>query len=107
MFHFWDFDKKPELIAIFRGQYKSVGAFKKNVYYFKKTKDDKAGVHIWGLVQINNLFYGVPFGTKIKLTYLGMKPMPDSGRMFKDFNLEILSAPDEDEDITTPNVREK
>lgn len=91
MFNFWDFEKNPEFVGTFKGQYKSVGAFKKNVYFFRT--DDGKSVHVWGLVQINNLFYGVPFGTKFKLKYLGMKPMPDSGRLFKDFSLEVLESP--------------
>lgn len=98
MFNFWDFDKNPEFTGIFRGQYKSVGAFKKNVYYF--ITDGKKGVHVWGLVQINNLFYGVPFGTKVHLKYLGMEKMPDSERKFKNFEMNILESPQQDEPPT-------
>lgn len=96
MFNFWDFNVDPEFIAVFKGQYKSVGAFKKNVYHFRTA--DKKSIHIWGLVQINNLFYGVPFGTKVRLKYLGIKKMPDSGRDFKDFEMEIISPPKDGDD---------
>lgn len=92
-FNFWEPKEGDEIVAIFKGQYKSVGAFKKNVYFFR---DGKKSIHIWGLVQINNLFYGVPFGTKVALKYLGMEKMPDSKRMFKNFELKIIAPPDDE-----------
>lgn len=90
-FNFWAWDTNKVLEATFVGQYKSVGRFKKNVYCFKD-KDGKA-IHAWSFVQLNNLLHGVPFGTKVKLTYLGMEKMPDSERLFKNFELDILDAP--------------
>lgn len=104
MFNFWDWDKEQEFFGTFRGQYKAVGKFKKNVYYF--ITDKKKGVHVWGLVQINNLFYGVPFGVKVRLKYLGMEKMPESARLFKNFELEILGPPTEGE-IPEPLPDEK
>jgi len=87
MFNFWNWEENPELIGIYAGQYKSVGKFKKNVYIFRvggKT------YHSWALVQLNNILYGVPFRTKVKIRYLGFETMPDSKRKFKNFDIEIL-----------------
>lgn len=97
-FNFWEWDTKKVLEATFVGQYKSVGRFKKNVYCFKD-KEGKA-IHAWSFVQLNNLLTGVPFGTKVKLTYLGMQKMPDSERMFKNFDIDIIDAPEVKKDDT-------
>lgn len=93
MFNFWDFDKEPEFVAIFKGQYKNVGKFQKNVYHFRTR--EKKSIHVWAYVQLNNLMYGLPFGTEIKVKYLGMEPMPDSKRLFKNFSIEVINPPED------------
>jgi hypothetical protein len=92
-FSFWDFDENPILEGEFIGRFASVGPFKRGVFVVKR----KGGgiVHIWSLVQVNNLLGQIPFGTKIVLKYLGLKPMPDhKDRMFKDFSLDVVSPPE-------------
>lgn len=91
-FNFCDWDKNPELIGVFRGAYKSVGSFQKPVFLF--VREDGTNIHTWGFLKLKNDLYGVPFGSKLKITYLGMEKMPDSPRFFKNFKIDVLSAPD-------------
>lgn len=88
MFNFIEFKDPIELVLIYTGQYKSVGKFKRNVFCFKD--EENKPFHIWAYVQLNNILYGVPFGTKIKLKYWGMDIMPDSNKPYKNFEIEIL-----------------
>jgi|GEM_PF-5285473 len=90
LFNFWNWDKNKEMVGILKGQFKAVGQFKKNVFIFET---DEGIYHSWSYVQLMNLFHDVPFGTKIKLKYLGMEKMPDSPRLFKNFEVEILEPP--------------
>jgi hypothetical protein len=92
-FSFWDFDKYKELHGELIGRYPSIGKFQRAVFVFRR--EGGGVVHIWSWVQIHNLLNGVPFGTKLKLKYLGMKEMPNKkGRLYKDFSVEIISAPE-------------
>jgi hypothetical protein len=108
-FNFRDWEKEPELEGIFAGTYKSVGKFKKNVHSFK-VRDPKTGkqkiIHTWGLVGINNVLYGVPFKSKIRLKYTGWETMPDSERQFKNFEIEIIDAPDVDDEEDLDETKE-
>lgn len=92
-FNFWDWEKDKELKGIFVGQYKSVGRFKRNVFCFRAGKKI---VHVWALVQLNNLLRDVPFQTEISLKYLGQEKMPDSDRLFKNFDLQIIGSINEE-----------
>ena len=89
MYNFVDWKKQSVITGIYVGQYKSVGAFKKNVFLIQ---DDKNIIHhIWAYKQLTNLLYGVPFKTRIKITNLGRKPMPENpAREFIDFEIEVL-----------------
>jgi hypothetical protein len=89
MFNFRDWDKEPELIGVYTGQYKNVGPHKTNVFVFRE--EGKKVVHSWAYSGLVGVLYGVPFQTKIRLKYLGMYPMPDNpDHSFKNFEIEIL-----------------
>ena len=89
-FNFIDWDEKKEITAVFVGLYPSIGKFKRAVYVFREGKAIK---HSWSTVQLFNLLSPVPFGTKLKITYLGKEKMPDSSYLFKNFSVEILEPP--------------
>lgn len=94
MFNFIDWDKEKTIEGKFSGQYKDVGQYKQNVFCFKVKKDNKTlSLHTWAYVGLFNLMKGVPFGTKVRITYEGMRKMPDSDRMYKHFELEIIEPP--------------
>jgi len=86
-FFFWNFEKNKTLIATFKGLYPHIGAFKKNVFEFRK---DNTLVHIWGCVVLNHLLYGIPFGTKLKIIYLGKEKTLDSKHPCHNYKVEIL-----------------
>jgi hypothetical protein len=90
MFNFLDYKANPDFTATYIGQYKSVGPFKKNVFCFRGT--DGKVFHLWACVQLFNQLYGVPFQTKVHITYKGMAKMPDSERLSHTFEVEILDA---------------
>lgn len=92
-FSFWEFEKYPELHGILKGRYPSIGKFNRAVFVFER----KIGgtIHAWSYVQLHNLLNGVPFGTELKIKYLGKKEMPDKkGRMFYDFSVEVIAPPE-------------
>ena len=84
---FWDWEKHKELTALFVGQLTSVGKFKKNVFVFRAEKDT---IYVWSSVQLNNLLVKVPFKTLMKIKYLGWETMPESGRKFRNYEIEFL-----------------
>ena len=96
-FNFWDWKKYPQFTGTFTGQYAKVGQFQRNVFCFS-TED--GAFSSWDYVQLKKLLYGVPFGTKLKITYLGLQPMPDKPtNKFMAFNVEIIGAPKKGREI--------
>ena len=85
---FWDWEKNKELKGIFTGQLTSVGHFKKNVFVFRIGKET---IYVWSSVQLNNLLTKVPFKTSMLIKYLGWELMPESGRRFRNFDIEFLT----------------
>jgi hypothetical protein len=88
-FNFIDWEKQHELTAIFVGFFNKMGRFGTAVFVFK---DDKGVVyHAWSCLKLGKELISLPFGTEVKIKYLGKKEMPDiKGRFFNDFEVEIL-----------------
>ena len=88
--NFHDWEKENELTARFIGKYKDVGKFKRGVYVFRAVTGKKI-IHTWDYYQLIQLFRDIPFGTVVKVCYLGLQPMPDRPtNKFKAFSLEII-----------------
>lgn len=94
-FVFRELKENEEVECFYKGFYRSVGAFHKPVHYFKDFNDE--GFHIWGSVMLNHLLYGVPFGSKIKLTYIGFFKTDESRYPLKHFKIDIIAPPSQKE----------
>ena len=90
MFNFWDWKTKATLEGVFTGQLKNVGKFRTNVFVFNINEEV---VHSWAYTDLINALYGVPFKTKVKITYNGKEKMPESENMFMSFSLEVIESP--------------
>ena len=92
-FNFYDFETKKVLIAIYKGRYASVGAFQKPVHCF--LSEQQESIHVWGCAVLNHLLYGVPFGTKLEIKYLGKYKSDSSAYPMLQFEIKIIEpAPD-------------
>jgi hypothetical protein len=86
--NFWDFTKLPSFEAIYIGRYASVGVWKKPVHSFKL--EDKTVIHVWGSAMLNHLLYGVPFGSKMRITYKGKGKTEDIAHLIHIYEVETL-----------------
>ena len=92
-YNFFDFETKKELTAVYRGRYASVGAFQKPVHCF--VDEDGSTVHVWGCAVLNHLLYGIPFGTKLWVHYLGKFKSDSSQYPMLQYEIKVLElAPD-------------
>lgn len=90
--HIWDFSQSSKLEGLYIGRYASVGAWKKPVHTFKL--DDKSTVHVWGSVMLNHLLYGVPFGSRLKITYMGKEKTEESRHPIHIYEVEVVEVID-------------
>ncbi|OGG05847.1 hypothetical protein A2954_02125 [Candidatus Roizmanbacteria bacterium RIFCSPLOWO2_01_FULL_37_12] len=86
-FVFYDWDKYKELEGTFTAQYRGVGKWRKNVFEIKL--DVGAVVHCWANAALYRALSGVPFGTKVKIKYLGLEVM-ENGRAFHNYEVDYL-----------------
>jgi len=90
-FNFIDWKKYPRLVGTYTGQYSKVGKFRRNAFVFST---DAGTFCSWDYFQLKRLLNGVPFGTRMEINCLGLKPMPDKPtNNFLDFTIEVLASP--------------
>jgi hypothetical protein len=107
-FYFYDWEKYKTLEGVYVAQYRQVGKWKKNVFGFKL--DIGPVVHAWADAALYRAFYGIPFQTRVKITYLGMETMPDgSNKVFKNYEVEVLelAKPKEKKKMKKNKIKEK
>lgn len=88
MFKFIDLKENEPVVCTFMGQYQNVGTWKKTVFGFRG--EDGEPFHLWGTVVLKHVLYGIPFKTKIKLTYTGMVKEDEMRHPAKNFIVEII-----------------
>jgi hypothetical protein len=96
-FNFRELKKGDEIICTYVGYLKSVGIFKRPVFVFRDEK--KKQFHLWGSVLLNSGLWGVPFRSKLKITFRGMIAGQNTARKLKGYEIEVLG----DEKVTTPH----
>jgi len=89
-FNFRELKEKEKVLCVYIGLFKNVGAFKKSVFYFR----EESGVqfHLWSSVMLNMQMWGIPFGTKIYLQYLGMIKGDKTNYLIKGFEVEVIDV---------------
>lgn len=69
-FNFVQFEKDECADLVYLKQYRAIGAWKKNVYEFILV-NSKTKIHLWESAVLRTLFYGLNYGSVLKLTYRG------------------------------------
>lgn len=88
-FSFIDWDVTPTIEAIYVGQLRGIGAWNKNVFSFR----DKQGERLesWSYVNLASHLRDVPFGTALRIEFLGTEPMPNNPKnKFKNFSVTVI-----------------
>lgn len=88
-FNFLELKEPFEVEVIYTGQLKDVGSFHKNVFTFRRTKDDSV-FHLWAFLQLKNGMIGIPFQSHLKLVYLGKGKLPEMKHEAHLFRVEVL-----------------
>ena len=81
----WDFEEKPEMVGIFKGVEKEVGANASNLYTFKL--EDGELISVWGSTILDTRLKNLEIGEEVKISYLGKEKSPTSGREYKNFDV--------------------
>lgn len=90
MFNFWDFKSKPEFQSFFIGVVKNVAPFNRPVYVFRESKQSPE-FHIWGDVQIAKSFYSIPFGSLVRINFLGKYKSETSKFPMNHYEITLLT----------------
>ena len=80
----WDFEKKKELIGVFKAKRENVGENESTIYYV----ENKDGIFsFWEKTMIKVLFKNIEIGEEVKIVFLGMRTPKKGGKPY--FNYEV------------------
>lgn len=90
-FNFVEWKENQSRVLIYRGRIPNVGAFKKTVFSFEEHETGIC-VHIWGGAVLYSELYGLPFHTKLLITFLGYIQEDEMKHPAKNFSVEIIET---------------
>jgi len=88
---FWDFEKNPDLVGIFKNVKKEVGENKSNIYTVEVKGED---YKFWGTTVLDIRLENIEEGAEVWIKYLGREKSKKTGREYK--NYEVYHRPTED-----------
>lgn len=87
----WKPEKEgDELAGVYVDKRENVGPNGSNVYVIQK--EDGVLFSLWGSAVIDSNLPKVPFGSEVKLVYLGKTTNPKTNRTFNNFNVFVANT---------------